>query len=380
MPPQVWDVIIVGAGPAGSAAAAAALASRSNARVLLLDRQPFPRDKACGDGIAAEAIDVLGSLGFDVDAVLQGFPPIDRLRLTAPGGGIAERRMARPVRTIPRQVLDARLVADVVGRGAVLQQRRVRTIRQDADSVLVDGSLRAHVVVGADGAESLVRRSLGVAEPGAGQVALAIRGYSRALPEQGRAQWITMSGRHWPAYAWSFPLGDGTANVGYGELLVDGPLTRADMLQSMSDLLPGLEHPDRLRAHRLPLSPGRPHIGNGRILLAGDALSLINPLSGEGIFYALRSGGLAGRAAAAGGAAGSLYRRGVASALGRHLRSTDVTARLVRAPRLIDGGVRAARRRQSVFDDLVGLALGDGRLTTGLLGRVLQGAVAKSPE
>ncbi len=375
MPQDSWDVVIVGAGPAGAAAAAAALTSEPSARVLLLDRQRFPRDKPCGDGIAAESFDVLGALGFDLDTVLQGYPPIDRLRLTAPGGAVAERRMARPVRTIPRHVFDARLVADVVSRGAVLRHHQVRTIEQDADGVMVDGRVRARVVVGADGAESVVRRVTAVAAPGAGsrpQIALAIRGYSVALPGQGRTQWITMGGRHWPAYAWSFPIGDGTANVGYGELIDRSPLARSVMLQRMSELLPGLDRPAQLRAHRLPLSPGRPPIADGRILLAGDALSLINPLSGEGIFYALRSGGLAGQAAGAGGGAGGFYRDQIERTLGAHFRSTDMAARLVRAPRFIDGGVRAAGRRQAVFDDLVTLALGDGRLTPRLLAGVVR--------
>ena len=377
VPPPLWDVIIIGAGPAGSAAAASALDVRPGARVLLLDKKTFPRDKACGDGIAAEALDVLGSLGFDVDAVLRGFPPIDRLRLRSPGGSVVERRMARPVWTIPRTVLDARLVADVVARGAVLQQRQVRSVEPGADDVVVDGVLRARVVVGADGAESVVRRMPGIfsvgADAGFGRAALAIRGYSSALPGQGRAQWITMSGQNWPAYAWSFPIGDGSANVGYGELIDNRSLSRAAMLRRMSELLPGLEPATGLRAHRLPLSPGRPRVADGRVLLAGDALSLINPLSGEGIFYALRSGALAGRAAAAGAGAGLEYRTQLGRALGRHLRSSDVAARLVRAQRLIDGGVRAAGRHQPVFDDLVSLALGDGRLTPRLLsGVVLQ--------
>ncbi len=379
MPPQPWDVIIIGAGPAGSAAAAAALAARTGARVLLVDRHCFPRDKPCGDGIAAEALDELGLLGFDVDAVVRGYPPIDRLRLTAPGGGVVDRRMARPVRTIPRQVFDNRLLADVLRRGAVLRKHHVRAIRRDADEVLVDDDLRARVVIGADGAESVVRRQYGaVADSGRStgrSVALAIRGYTSPLAAQGRTQWITMSGRNWPAYAWSFPTGDGITNVGYGELLGRRPVDRAGMLQRMSQLLPGLDRPALLRAHRLPLSPGRPRIVDGPVLLAGDALSLINPLSGEGIFYAVLSGGMAGRAAVAGGDAGAAYRRDLARALGPHLRSTGTAARLVRAPRLIDSAVVAAGRNQHVFDDLVSLALADGRLTTRLLGGLLGGTM-----
>jgi geranylgeranyl reductase family protein len=376
---QPWDVIVVGAGPAGSAAAAAALCARADARVLLLDRQRFPRDKPCGDGIAAEALDELGVLGFDVDAIVDGYPPIDRLRLTAPRGGVVERRMARPVRTIPRQVFDHRLLVDVLRRGAVLRRHQVRAIRRDAGEVVVDGDLRARVLIGADGAESVVRRRC-ASDAGPGgrasrHVALAIRGYSRPLNGQGRTQWIIMSGRNWPAYAWSFPTGQGVTNVGYGELLGRRPIDRAGMLHRMTQLLPGLDPPTLVRAHRLPLSPGRPQIADGPILLAGDALSLINPLSGEGIFYAVRSGGLAGRAAVAGGDPGAMYRRELGRALDAHLRSTGTAARLVRAPRLIDSAVAAAAGNQRVFDDLVSLALADGRLTARLVGGLVSGTV-----
>src|SRR5690349_8389511 len=97
---QTFDVAVVGAGPAGSAAALAA--TRDGARVLLLDRAEFPRDKACGDGIAPHALDVLRALG--VDGVERGYPPVRALRLAGPGGGEVARRVARPAYTIPRTV------------------------------------------------------------------------------------------------------------------------------------------------------------------------------------------------------------------------------------------------------------------------------------
>ena len=107
-----------------------------------------------------------------------------------------------------------------------------------------------------------------------------------------------MTDQHWPAYAWSFPIGGGRANVGYGELLGRRPLSRAELLAGLHSLLPGLGEPTALRAHRLPLSSGRPPIPAGPVVLAGDAQSMINPFTGEGIFYAVVSGALAGRAAA----------------------------------------------------------------------------------
>src|SRR6185436_12032038 len=93
---------------------------------------------------------------------------------------------------------------------------------------------------------------------------------------------------------------DGRANVGYGEVLRGEPLTRAHLVDRLGALLPGTDPATvtDLRAHHLPLSTHRPAPGRGRLLLAGDALSLINPFTGEGIFYALLSGALAGAAAA----------------------------------------------------------------------------------
>jgi len=79
--PERYDVVVVGAGPAGCAAAAAALQARPNARVAILDRATFPRDKPCGDGVAGEVVDLLDRLGLDGPAVVAGYQPVSRLRV-----------------------------------------------------------------------------------------------------------------------------------------------------------------------------------------------------------------------------------------------------------------------------------------------------------
>jgi flavin-dependent dehydrogenase len=246
-----------------------------------------------------------------------------------------------------------------------------------ADHVVVDGE-QARVVVGADGANGVVRQLAGVPGSRDGTVALAIRGYAPVDPECAGEQVITFAERGWPAYAWSFPLGDGIANVGYGEVVTAGRSpARAELLARLDLLLPGAgAHATNWRAHHLPLSSGRPRQPGGRVLLAGDALSLVNPLTGEGIYYAVLSGALAGRAAvdrAASDDPGRAYRSAVQRELGRHLRHTTVVARLARHRPVVEAAVAAARRRQAVFDDLVELGLGRGLLTprvlAGLLGR-----------
>ena len=387
------DVIVVGAGPAGCAAAMAVARTAPELRVLVLDRADFPRDKPCGDGIAHEVEAELAALGFDVPRVFAGTVPVARLALRSPNGVLVHRPMPEPVHVVPRQLFDARLVRQVVERGIEVRRQPVRAVRPDAGGVAVDAGLRARVVIGADGAESVVRRSLAPSGrrlgPRPSPVALAIRGYaaepagragsggsggSADLADLAGSQFITMTERHWPAYAWSFPIGDGRANVGYGELLGDRPLRRADLLDRLHDLLPGLGGIDGLRAHRLPLSSGRPAIPDGPVLLAGDAQSMINPFTGEGIFYAVVSGALAGRAAAeavtSGGDAGARYRQASRRRLGRHLAHTTAVARLGGRPGLIDAGLRAARADQRAFDDLVRFGLADGLLTGRLLRRL----------
>ena len=169
-------------------------------------------------------------------------------------------------------------------------------------------------MVGADGAESVVRRALGIAPNRPQQLAIAIRGYAPVPAGLEDVQVIATTEQRWPAYAWSFPLGDGRANVGYGEL-VSGGVNRDGLLAGLERLLPGVGAAG-LKAHRLPLSTGRPRQPDGRVLLAGDAASLINPLTGEGIFYAVLSGALAGAAAVRGRRGGCGVPRGAAPAAG----------------------------------------------------------------
>jgi flavin-dependent dehydrogenase len=111
------------------------------------------------------------------------------------------------------------------------------------------------------------------------------------------------------------------------------------------------------------------------VLLAGDAAGLINPLTGEGIFYAVLSGALAGQAAVRGAGAGAYLRQALHRRLGRHFRSSSAAAQLSRWPRLMDAAVRAAVADPRIFDDVVALGLADGRLTA----RTLAAAVRRLP-
>src|SRR4051794_4935457 len=121
-----WDVVVVGAGPAGAAAALGAL--RSGARVLVLDRADFPRDKVCGDAVAPEALDVLTGLGVDCASLIAGCPPVPTLRVRSPGGVEGERTMHRPAFVVPREVFDARLLTAALAAGAEFRRHAVRRL------------------------------------------------------------------------------------------------------------------------------------------------------------------------------------------------------------------------------------------------------------
>ncbi|MGB7450415.1 MAG: NAD(P)-binding protein, partial [Ornithinimicrobium sp.] len=112
---MLWDLVVVGAGPAGSTAAVSALRARPGCRVLLLDRADFPRDKACGDGIAPHVFDVWSRLGEPLH--FPDHPPVWSLGLDS-GRVRVDRTMARPARVVPRRTFDAALVDAAVRRGA----------------------------------------------------------------------------------------------------------------------------------------------------------------------------------------------------------------------------------------------------------------------
>ncbi|MFC7490831.1 MULTISPECIES: NAD(P)/FAD-dependent oxidoreductase [unclassified Knoellia] len=371
------DLLVIGAGPAGAATALGALTEDPSLRVVLLDRSDFPRDKSCGDGIAPHVVTALAAVGA-ADAV-QGWQPVRQLELSH-GDVRVDGAMDREVHVIPRKVFDARLVERAVAAGAELRRQRVTAL--STDPLGVAGEIEASVVVGADGASSVVRTQLlgRRRDPRA----LALRGYAPVTDAWRGRQVIRYGDRRQPSYAWAFDCGNGLVNVGYGELLPGegsgrpAP-SRQLLLDQLESLLPGAASTGSgWLGHHLPLSSWRWDQPDGAVLLVGDAAGLVNPMTGEGIYYAIATGITGGRTAAravrAGRPfdAGAAHRREVRQLLGTHLRHTWLSSRLAQSPAVVDAGIRAAGRDRRVFDALVELGLGDGRinrpLVTGLVG------------
>ncbi len=359
------DVVIVGAGPAGSAAAQHL--ATAGVRVVLLERAAFPRDKPCGDGVAARGLAVLARIGLGEWA--SRFPMPEVLRFTSPDGQVLDLHPKTDDdhcygRTIPRRLLDARLVQAAVKAGARLVERtRVRSVEWTAGSrprVVAEGlKVGAQLVILADGSHAPVTRRLGLVQ-GPPELVAIRRYFAGDIGPFGRVEIHFQLGVI-PGYTWLFPMGGGHVNVGTGtftqrirrgvvalrevlaRFVADCPITEGRLAQA-EPIGPVRGHPLRTR-----LGGTRTHAE--RLLVVGDAAGLVNPLSGEGIAPALESGELAATHALAALKAGDFSARALASysqALQTRYGADQRAARFLRlalsAPRLLNHVFRRLRR------------------------------------
>jgi menaquinone-9 beta-reductase len=396
-----FDVLVVGSGPAGSIAALAL--ARGGARVALLDKAGFPRDKACGDLIGPRGVQLLGDLGVTLpgalpvgDMVVVG-PTGRRIRLpcrpglTYPGHGVAVRRAD----------FDALLHRAAVEAGAEsVRGQAVEPLgggRGLGGFSLGDGRrVRADVVVGADGATSKVGQAAGLVDGRRVLWGFALRSYVEEPVEvPAIVWWDEARWRALPGYGWLFPGPDGRANVGLGI----GTLADRTSAGRVAQLMPAFsDHLQQIGLLGLRPSPARlggwlkmgmigtAPTGPG-VLLVGDAAGLVNPLQGEGISQAMASGRAAADAVLAGAAqAEQRYRSWLARTYLPYQRLASVVqATLLPRPRAVAAlervltlpfPGRAAAGGWSIFwnDLLDGAAPGPGRKTAGMvsvLGRLV---------
>jgi geranylgeranyl reductase family protein len=311
--PASTDVLVVGAGPAGSAAAAEA--ARAGREVVLADAAAFPRDKACGDGLTPRAMAELDHLGLG-DWVrgrarnrglrAAGFG--QELLLPWPGGSLPDHGGA-----VPRTELDERIRAVAVARGAVPVEGRAVDVDRDGDRVRAvalkgpDGerrAIRCRRLVVADGARSPLGRVLGREWHRDTAYGVAARGYVCS----GRAddEWISShlelrgtEGELLSGYGWVFPLGadSGEVNIGVGTLAT-GRRPAGVQLSNLLRFYAGsrredwqLDGPVRAPASALlPMGGAVTGVAGRNWALIGDAAGCVNPLNGEGIDYGLETG------------------------------------------------------------------------------------------
>jgi len=386
-----YDAVVVGAGPAGSVAAT--VLARGGARVALVDKAEFPRDKACGDLIGPRGVQVLDDLGVTVpgatrvgDMVVVG--PRHRVRLpcrpgrTYPGFGLA----------VPRRAFDARLREVAIDAGAEpIVERAAAPIVGDAGlegCALTDGrAVRGDTVIGADGALSRVAEWAGLVEPARVLWGFAVRGDTvigadgalsrvaewaglveparvlwgfavRAYVEQPVALpeiyfWEPTPHRAFPGYGWLFPGPDGRGNLGLGCGVLADRVAATAAARQLPSFAADLVCRGALRA--VPATDGAASLGGwlklgmvgtrpaaGPVLLVGDAAGLVNPLQGEGIAQAMESGRAAAEAVLADpGRAADRYRRGLADRYAPYQAATaPLHAAMLPRPRAVSAVAR----------------------------------------
>ena len=351
MRPLVADVAVVGAGPAGAAAAIGL--ARAGRQVVVVDRNSFPRDKYCGDGLTTGALRLLEHLGLDPSSV-SSWQAAPSLVIRAPSGlevAYPFSRLGQYAATARRSHLDAALVGLARQAGAeVLDGCACEGVTVDADRVVLKvagvGALHARYAVAADGMWSPVRRMLGLSLPAYRGDWCAFRQYYSGVgPQAAAALRVWFEPEILPGYVWSFPLPGGAANVGFGVSRAthrSGSLARlwhelSSRPHIAAVLGPGASAADRPRAWPIPTRLGELPLAAERVLFCGDSAGVGDPMTGEGIGQALLSGLLAAEALTGAGpvddaAARERYRSGVARHLQRDFHFTRLLGRALRTP------------------------------------------------
>ncbi|MFD4365966.1 geranylgeranyl reductase family protein [Rhodococcus sp. NPDC058521] len=311
--PESTDVLVIGAGPAGSSAAA--WAARSGLTTVLADSATFPRDKTCGDGLTPRAVAELDRLGLG-DWVrskaanrglrLSGFG--QELELEWPGGSLPAVGSA-----VPRSELDDRIRATAVESGAVMAQNsKAVDVERNGDRVSAvrlrtadgDRTVRCRTLIVADGVRSTLGKKLGREWHRDTAYGVAARAYV-ATPRSDDP-WITShlelrdsNGTLQAGYGWIFPLGTGDVNIGVGTLATSKrpapgalrPLLDLYRTQRQADWLWESELRDVASA-LLPMGGAVSNVAGPNWAVIGDAAACVNPLNGEGIDYGLEGGRL----------------------------------------------------------------------------------------
>jgi geranylgeranyl reductase family protein len=310
-----YDVIVVGAGPAGCSAAC--FIAHKGYEVLLIDKAKFPRDKICGDGFSASSLAVLEKLGA-LEIVERSNPfRIDKVTVSSPNGTIVS---AKPPTVeglrdygyvIPRKEFDYQFLqfAEGISKVTLLENIRVEELIYDGLDVCGVRSKNemfiGKIIIGADGVHSTIAKILSLRNNNPKHRGLAMRAYFDNVENLNHEIEIHYEESILPGYAWIFPTGEHTANVGVGVLTrFADPTGIRDLFyrflernnQARIKLTNAQMIENSLRGCPLPIGSFPSERSYRNVLLIGDAASFVDSLTGEGIYYALRSGEYAAEA------------------------------------------------------------------------------------
>jgi geranylgeranyl reductase family protein len=384
---ETHDVLVVGAGPAGSGLAR--FLARQGFDVLLIDKTRFPRDKTCGDGLTPRALAVLRSLGL-LDQVEAAGCRINGIHLYMPDGKLVSERvpssgdLPRFLVVLPRYRLDDLLRREAIAAGAKYCERvEALDVLRDGDQIVgvqargPAGSLelRARHTVLATGASTglLERARLLAAPPLFGRAA---RGYYEGLGDVSDYIEFHLESVPLPGYGWVFPVSATAANVGAGYFVRNGqPALRNSPRQVLDTFLANPLMAGRvaqatvngpIKGYPLRFDFPTARLAFPGLLLVGEAAGMVNPLTGEGIDYALESAEVACEVLS------EALRHGTAPAHVQDRFTAAMRARFQRAflticrvrdfyfrPWLLNRAGRAARRHADFRITLVNVCLGN---------------------
>ncbi|MBZ0285933.1 MAG: geranylgeranyl reductase family protein [Anaerolineae bacterium] len=303
-----YDVIIIGAGPGGSTGAY--YLAHAGLKVLLLDKADFPRDKTCGDGLTPRALPALADMGLLPQILAAGCRLSSELEITAPSGRTMSVHIPDMPHApayavvVPRLVLDDLIRQRALNAGAIFQSDvHVRNVETDEDGVTVvsdQGRFRGRMGVIATGASTRLLSTLGLLDK-PHRMIVAARAYFEDIQLLLEQFQFRFDGVPLPGYDWVFPVSKSSANIGAGFI----PGARGAPLSAQSGFKAFVESPamrrllQNARQHSLLKSyPIRTDFATAptfaeRTLLIGEAAGLVNPLTGDGIDYALETGRIA---------------------------------------------------------------------------------------
>lgn len=375
-----YDAIVVGAGPSGSACAA--LLSEKGCRVLLLDKEKFPRDKACGDAVGGKALNVLGRLGLAEELKRKGFLRSSGLVFSSPSGEeveiplMAEGKEMSGGFVCRRKDFDAIVFENAKGKCETLEGTEVTDLVFDGGKVAgvktKDGKeFFAKLVIGADGATSVVARKTEYASISPKHYCSAVRAYYSGIKGLRGNVEIHFLPESMPGYFWIFPLSGNEANVGVGMLLSEITKRKLNLGQVLEKCLKSRRFAGRfdsaklqgeVKGWSLPLaSAKRKCAGNGFVLL-GDAASLIDPFSGEGIGNGMLSAAIAADVLGEKLAAGEMseadclaYEKALWKDIGPDVETSYRMQRLGSFAPLLDFVIGKAKRSEKVRNELAGM-------------------------
>jgi geranylgeranyl reductase family protein len=307
-----FDVIITGAGPAGCTAALAL--GSSGLKVALIEKERFPREKVCGDALPAYVPKVLKTIGTEYAKAFDDLAAKEKVfvsRIVSPDGHILDLKFPEPGFICKRLIFDNFLFEQVLRlpNVTIFQESPVRDVSKDKNGVLVsagnDIALRGKLVIGCDGANSIIRKTLSDTEIDPRHCSGAVRAYFknvRGIPENTFE--LHFLKELIPGYFWIFPLPENYSNVGIG---IPSEHIRAKKTSLRNELIriietdPGLqarfmeaEMVSEIKSYLLPLGSRKTAISGDRFMLCGDAAMLINPATGAGTGQAMQSGRFAG--------------------------------------------------------------------------------------